>query len=129
MPATTAKPATTSVEIWIAEAVAKITLGSLPHRARRLEEPQAQRNPSAAETVPLRWRPMNTLYYGDNLDVLQKHVATESVDLIYLDPPFKSNRSYNVLFKSHSGDELAAQIEAFDDSWHWSQQAEAQYAA
>ena len=43
----------------------------------------------------------NTLYYGDNLDVLRQHVATESVDLIYLDPPFNSNRSYNVLFKAH----------------------------
>ena len=73
--------------------------------------------------------PGNTLYYGDNLDVLREHIATESVDLIYLDPPFNSNRSYNVLFKAHSGEESQAQIEAFDDSWHWSQQAEAQYAA
>ena len=72
---------------------------------------------------------MNTLYYGDNLDVLKQHVATESVDLIYLDPPFNSNRSYNVLFKAHSGDESQAQIEAFDDTWTWSQQTEAQYAA
>jgi len=72
---------------------------------------------------------VNTLYYGDNLDVLRKHIATDSVDLIYLDPPFNSNRSYNVLFKAHSGEESQAQIEAFDDSWHWSQQAEAQYAA
>jgi len=44
----------------------------------------------------------NVLYYGDNLDVLRQHIATESVDLIYLDPPFNSNRSYNVLFKAHS---------------------------
>lgn len=72
---------------------------------------------------------MNTLYYGDNLDVLKAHIATESVDLIYLDPPFNSNRSYNVLFKTHSGDEAQAQIEAFDDTWHWSQQTETQYAA
>jgi DNA modification methylase len=71
----------------------------------------------------------NRLYYGDNLEVLRQHIATESVDLIYLDPPFNSNRSYNVLFKAHSGEESQAQIEAFDDSWHWSQQAEAQYAA
>lgn len=69
----------------------------------------------------------NLLYYGDNLDVLRQHVGTESVDLIYLDPPFNSNRSYNVLFKSHKGQESQAQIEAFDDSWHWSQQAEKQY--
>jgi DNA modification methylase len=72
---------------------------------------------------------MNTLYYGDNLDVLSDRVATESVDLIYLDPPFNSNRSYNVLFKAHGGEESQAQIEAFDDSWHWSQETEAQYAA
>jgi len=69
----------------------------------------------------------NLLYYGDNLDVLREHVATESIDLIYLDPPFNSNRSYNVLFKATSGLESQAQIEAFDDTWHWSQQAEALY--
>ncbi|MDQ2729267.1 MAG: restriction endonuclease subunit M [Actinomycetota bacterium] len=69
----------------------------------------------------------NLLYYGDNLDVLREHVATESVDLIYLDPPFNSNRSYNVLFRATSGQESQAQIEAFDDTWHWSQQAEQLY--
>ena len=41
----------------------------------------------------------NTLYYGDNLPILREHVAAESVDLVYLDPPFNSNRSYNVPFK------------------------------
>jgi adenine specific DNA methylase Mod len=71
---------------------------------------------------------MNRLYYGDNLEILRKEIKDESVDLIYLDPPFNSNRSYNVLFKSQSGDESQAQIEAFDDSWHWSQQAEQQLA-
>ena len=50
----------------------------------------------------------NTLYYGDNLDVLRQHIADESVDLIYLDPPFNSNATYNVLFKSHAGDESRA---------------------
>lgn len=69
----------------------------------------------------------NKLLYGDNLDVLREHIATESVDLIYLDPPFNSNRSYNVLFKEKSGDEASAQIEAFDDTWTWSQDAEAAY--
>jgi len=59
----------------------------------------------------------NALYYGDNLDVLRHHVATESVDLVYLDPPFNSNRSYNVLFKARSGEASQAQIEAFDDTW------------
>lgn len=70
---------------------------------------------------------MNHLYYGDNLEVLRRHIADESVDLVYLDPPFNSNRSYNVLFRSQSGDEAQAQIEAFDDTWHWSQQAEQQF--
>ncbi len=74
-----------------------------------------------------RLRAVNHLYYGDNLEVLRRHIADESADLIYLDPPFNSNRSYNVLFKSQSGDEAQAQIEAFDDTWHWSQQAEAQF--
>jgi DNA modification methylase len=70
---------------------------------------------------------MNTLYYGDNLDVLRQHIPDESVDLIYLDPPFNSNATYNVLFKSHAGDESRAQIEAFDDTWHWGEQAEDEY--
>lgn len=71
----------------------------------------------------------NRLYYGDNLDILRDRSSfpEESVDLIYLDPPFNSNRSYNVLFKSKTGDEAQAQVEAFDDTWTWSQQAEALY--
>jgi 16S rRNA G966 N2-methylase RsmD len=56
----------------------------------------------------------NALWYGDNLDVLREHIATESVDLIYLDPPFNSNRAYNVIY-SGGGEEDRAQIEAFDD--------------
>ena len=52
----------------------------------------------------------NTLYYGDNLAVLREHVGDESVDLVYLDPPFNSNASYNVLFKERSGEESPAQI-------------------
>jgi len=58
----------------------------------------------------------NTLFYGDNLDILREYVPDESVDLIYLDPPFNSNRSYNVLFKDESGSEAEAQITAFDDA-------------
>lgn len=69
----------------------------------------------------------NHLYYGDNLDVLRNSIADESVDLIYLDPPFNSNASYNVLFKGPSGNESAAQIEAFDDTWHWNDSAEAAF--
>ncbi len=71
----------------------------------------------------------NKLYYGDNLDILQKHIARESVDLIYLDPPFNSNRSYNVLFKDESGLDSAAQIKAFEDTWHWDASARDTYDA
>ena len=65
----------------------------------------------------------NALYYGDNLDVLRDSIASESVDLIYLDPPFNSNANYNVLFKAPSGEQSAAQIEAFEDTWHWNESA------
>ena len=67
---------------------------------------------------------MNTLYYGDNLYILREHIPSESVDLVYLDPPFNSNRSYNVLFKDESGQNADAQITAFDDTWHWGPAAE-----
>ena len=63
------------------------------------------------------------LYYGDNLDVLRRHVADDSVDLIYLDPPFNSNQDYNVLFAERNGTQAAAQIQAFEDTWHWDQTA------
>ena len=69
----------------------------------------------------------NKLYFGDNLKILREHVADASVDLIYLDPPFNSNASYNVLFKEKSGEESAAQITAFEDTWQWSLEAEAVY--
>lgn len=62
----------------------------------------------------------NKLFFGDNLDVLRKDIPDECVDLIYLDPPFNSNASYNVLFKEHkTGKQSAAQITAFEDTWHW----------
>lgn len=70
---------------------------------------------------------VNTLYYGDNLKVLRDSIRAETVDLIYLDPPFNSNASYNVLFKSPQGQEAAAQIQAFDDTWHWGESAEEAY--
>jgi site-specific DNA-methyltransferase (adenine-specific) len=66
----------------------------------------------------------NKLFYGDNLGVLREHVRDESVDLIYLDPPFNSDASYNVLFKAPSGERSKAQIEAFEDTWHWNDSAE-----
>ena len=66
----------------------------------------------------------NKLFYGDNLDVLRNEIASESVDLIYLDPPFNSNANYNILFKSKTGDGADAQIEAFEDTWQWNDHAE-----
>ncbi|MCE0523115.1 MAG: restriction endonuclease [Methylacidiphilales bacterium] len=73
------------------------------------------------------FREMNQLYYGDNLYVLRECIATESVDLIYLDPPFNSQRDYNLLFKTPKGHRSEAQIEAFKDSWHWGEQAEREF--
>lgn len=69
----------------------------------------------------------NTLFYGDNLDILRRHVADESVDLVYLDPPFNSKRDYNVLFREKSGQASPAQIEAFTDTWSWDRAAEKTY--
>jgi len=59
------------------------------------------------------------LYYGDNLDILRKYIKTESIDLIYLDPPFNSKKDYNILFKEPSGQPSISQIRAFEDSWRW----------
>lgn len=65
----------------------------------------------------------NTLFYGDNLDILRQYLPDDSVDLIYLDPPFNSSRSYNVLFKDEHGLESEAQMLAFEDTWHWNEEA------
>lgn len=70
----------------------------------------------------------NTLFYGDNLDILREYIASESVDLIYLDPPFNSNRNYNVLFKDEKGVDSESQITAFEDTWHWNASAESTFA-
>jgi adenine specific DNA methylase Mod len=70
---------------------------------------------------------MNQLYYGDNLQVLREQITDESVDLIYLDPPFNSKRDYNLLFKSPKGVTSEAQIEAFEDTWHWNEQAKREF--
>src|SRR5713226_6835877 len=69
----------------------------------------------------------NVLYYGDNLDVLRRHIGDESVDLIYLDPPFNSNATYNVLFAEQDGSRSAAQIQSFGDTWRWDQAAARAY--
>ena len=60
--------------------------------------------------------PENFLYYGDNLDILRRYVKDETVDLVYLDPPFNSDQNYNVLFAEHNGSRAAAQIRAFEDT-------------
>jgi site-specific DNA-methyltransferase (adenine-specific) len=69
----------------------------------------------------------NTLYYGDNLEVLRKYFPSECIDLIYLDPPFNSKADYNILFKEATGEESVAQIQAFSDFWHWDKNAEKTY--
>ena len=71
--------------------------------------------------------PDNKLYYGDNLDILRRHIRDESVALVYLDPPFKSNQDYNVLFKERNGSRSAAQVKAFKDTWVWDQEASRAY--
>jgi site-specific DNA-methyltransferase (adenine-specific) len=62
--------------------------------------------------------PPGQLFYGDNLQVMRESIQTDSIDLIYLDPPFNSKRDYNLLFKTPKGHRSEAQITAFYDSWH-----------
>ena len=71
--------------------------------------------------------PKNQLYYGDNLDVLRRYIQDESVDLIYLDPPFNSRQDYNVLFAERDGSRSSSQIMAFEDTWEWNLDAEHAY--
>ena len=70
----------------------------------------------------------NLLYYGDNLDILRRYVKDETVDLVYLDPPFNSNTNYNVLFAEKDGSKAASQIQAFSDTWTWNQESESAFA-
>src|SRR4051794_3227965 len=69
----------------------------------------------------------NKLYFGDNLGILREYFPDEVIDLVYLDPPFNSKANYNVLFKSPKGIDSSAQIEAFEDTWHWGEQAEREF--
>ena len=69
----------------------------------------------------------NQLYYGDNLDVLRRYVRDESVDLVYLDPPFNSRQDYNVLFAERDGSRSSSQIAAFEDTWEWNMESERTY--
>ena len=84
---------------------------------------RASQTLQASQTPPSN----NQLYFGDNLDILRNYVADASVDLIYLDPPFNSKANYNVLFQEKSGQRSAAQITAFEDTWHWSLESESAY--
>jgi adenine specific DNA methylase Mod len=70
----------------------------------------------------------NSLYFGDNLEILRNEIQSDSVDLIYLDPPFNSKGNYNLLFRTPKGHEPHAQITAFEDTWHWGEQAEREFA-
>ena len=69
----------------------------------------------------------NQLYYGDNLDVLRRYVRDESVDLVYLDPPFNSRQDYNVLFAEKDGSRSSSQIHAFEDTWEWNLESQRAY--
>ena len=69
----------------------------------------------------------NSLYYGDNLEILRRYIDKESVDLIYLDPPFSSKKDYNIIFREATGERSEAQIKAFSDTWHWNEAAENAY--
>jgi site-specific DNA-methyltransferase (adenine-specific) len=70
---------------------------------------------------------MNQLYYGDNLDILKRFIKDESVDLIYLDPPFNSKRDYNAVFTGKGGQKAVAQVQAFEDTWRWDASAARAY--
>ena len=83
------------------------------------------RLPNRSEALALR----NKLFCGDNLDVLRRCIADESIDLVYLDPPFKSDQNYNLLFREKDGSKSASQILAFEDSWEWNVEAERNYAS
>jgi site-specific DNA-methyltransferase (adenine-specific) len=67
----------------------------------------------------------NVLYYGDYLDILRRSLPDAAVDLVYLHPPFNSNRDDNVIFRDESGKTCDAQLLAFEDTWHWDPSAEA----
>jgi site-specific DNA-methyltransferase (adenine-specific) len=66
---------------------------------------------------------INKLYYGNNLPVMRQHIEGETVDLVYLDPPFNSNAAYNVLFLEKNGSRSHAQAHAFEDTWKWGPEA------
>jgi DNA modification methylase len=70
---------------------------------------------------------MGTLYYGDNLEILKRYLKDETVDLVYLDPPFNSAQNYNAFFQEKDGTDAASQIQAFEDTWTWNQESQRVY--
>jgi site-specific DNA-methyltransferase (adenine-specific) len=94
----------------------------------QLDKLKSRRKTKLAAAAPGVATPTNLLYYGDNLEILRRYLPDESVDLVYLDPPFNSKRDYNVIFKDESGNRSDAQMVAFEDTWHWGPAAEMQYA-
>ncbi len=72
---------------------------------------------------------MGTLYYGDNLDILRRYLKDETVDLVYLDPPFNSAQNYNAFFHEKDGTDAASQIHACEDTWQWDIETKKAYDA
>ncbi len=70
---------------------------------------------------------MNKIYYGDNLEIMKKYIKDDSIDLIYLDPPFNSNKAYNIIYKDPTGKSSEAQVKAFDDTWSWTEDIQSAY--
>jgi len=100
------------------------TLGTEPFAATT---PHETTEACAGRLLESRAMADNKLFYGDNLDVLRRYVRDESVDLIYLDPPFNSRQDYNVLFAEKDGTRSSSQITAFEDTWEWDLDAERAY--
>ena len=93
------------------------------------------KNAPAPAHIPLDWRSaaanhrcaMGTLYYGDNLEILRRYLKDETIDLVYLDPPFNSAQNYNAFFHEKDGTDAASQIRAFEDTWTWNQESQRVY--
>jgi DNA modification methylase len=97
-------------------------------RTRNTPQPELNKpNPTTnqiSDTNPKHVTTKNQLYYGDNYEVLRRYIKDESVDLIYLDPPFNSRQDYNVLFAEKDGSQSSSQIHAFEDTWEWNLDAQ-----
>lgn len=109
-------------------APAKSAKKRTPARQRRAKTIPGPADRMAASAEPSgRPAASGQLYYGDNLDVLRRHIADKSVDLVYLDPPFQSGKDYNVLFEERDGSKSTSQVKAFEDTWSWGIESEEAY--